>query len=100
MRTPILLDDGLVYSVVSDVPDTSGATLRAAAGSMPSDVIDRYTELPSDLPERDVRLAERITRGASTTFERERFASGPPDPSDVDAAAAAAARVTAAVRGR
>jgi hypothetical protein len=70
MRTPILLDDGLVYSVVSDVPDTSGATLRAAAGSMPSDVIDRYTELPSDLPERDVRLAERITRGASTTFER------------------------------
>ncbi|MGZ4114224.1 MAG: transglutaminase TgpA family protein [Actinomycetota bacterium] len=68
LRSPILLDRGLTYSVVSDVPVTDATTLRAAAGPVASDV-SSYLQLPSDLPARDVRLARRITAGATTEYD-------------------------------
>jgi transglutaminase-like putative cysteine protease len=70
LRSPILLDRGLVYSVVSTIPDLHPEGLRTAEGTLPSNVVARYTQLPADLPPRDVRLAERITAGASTTYDR------------------------------
>lgn len=70
IRSPILLDEGLVYSVLSDVPDLQPEALRTATGPLPAEVLDRYTQLPVDLPARDVALARRITAGATTTYGR------------------------------
>ncbi|MEW6060289.1 MAG: transglutaminaseTgpA domain-containing protein [Actinomycetota bacterium] len=69
IRSPILLDAGLVYSVISEVPVASPDLLRASSSWSDSELAV-YTQLPSDLPERDIRLARRITAGASTTYDR------------------------------
>jgi transglutaminase-like putative cysteine protease len=68
LRSPILLDEGLVYSVVSKVPVLGPDALREATGQAPPDVSRRYTQLPGDLPVRDVALARRITAGESTIY--------------------------------
>lgn len=70
IRSPILLDRGLVYSVISDVPVTTPAMLRSAGASWSAAALARYTQLPSDLPQRDVDLARRITSTATTTYDR------------------------------
>ena len=70
IRSPILLDAGLVYSVISEVPAASPELLRAASSSWSDSELAVYTQLPSDLPDRDIRLAKRITAGASTTYDR------------------------------
>jgi transglutaminase-like putative cysteine protease len=70
LRAPILLDPGLVYSVISDVPVTTPEQLRAAPESWPAATLAQYTQLPADLPARDVDLARAITVGASTTYDR------------------------------
>jgi protein-glutamine gamma-glutamyltransferase len=69
VRSPILLDRGLVYSVVSDVPVADAATLRSVAPSTAADALAPDLQLPADLPERDVRLARRITSGAATEYD-------------------------------
>ncbi|MGZ5296813.1 MAG: transglutaminase family protein [Actinomycetota bacterium] len=70
VRSPILLDQGMVYSVVSDVPVTDARTLRLAhpPGPIVSDPI--YVQLPRELPERVGDLARRITAGATTEYDR------------------------------
>jgi transglutaminase-like putative cysteine protease len=73
VRSPILLEEGVVYSVVSEIPAPPPALLRAA-GSLPAGpgletVMAEYLQLPVDLPERVVRLAERITAGSTTTYD-------------------------------
>lgn len=70
LRAPILLDPGLVYSVISEVPVTTPERLRAAPVSWPAATLTRYTQLPADLPARDVELARAITAGATTTYDR------------------------------
>ncbi|HZS33912.1 MAG TPA: transglutaminaseTgpA domain-containing protein, partial [Methylomirabilota bacterium] len=70
LRAPILLDPGLVYSVISDVPVTTPAVLRSAPASWPAATLARCTQLPADLPARDLALARRITDGAATTYDR------------------------------
>jgi protein-glutamine gamma-glutamyltransferase len=70
VRSPILLEQGLVYSVVSDIPLDDPATLRNASGPLAPDVLSLYTQLPSDLPQRDVRLAERVTADDTNEYER------------------------------
>ena len=70
VRSPILLDEGMVYSVVSDVPVTDARTLRLAhpPGPIVSEPI--YTQLPATLPDRVGDLARRITAGATTEYDR------------------------------
>jgi transglutaminase-like putative cysteine protease len=97
IRSPILLEPGTVYSVVSDVPVTSPEMLRAAPPSWPRQIRDEYTQLPSDLPSRVVSLAHRITDRASTTYDKVMAVQRwlhvhtryrldiPPDPPGVDA---------------
>jgi transglutaminase-like putative cysteine protease len=69
LRSPILLDRGLVYSVVSDVPVSDAATLRSTTATASPDAVAAYLRLPADLPGRDVRLARRITAGAPTEYD-------------------------------
>jgi transglutaminase-like putative cysteine protease len=97
VRAPILLEDGVVYSVISEVPVVSDALLRLERPTWDPGILERYTQLPADLPPRVVELAREITAGASTPFERvraiERWLRAntaydldiPPDPPGVDA---------------
>ena len=68
IRAPILLDPGLVYSVVSNVPVVGVDALRNAVGDPVG--LDRYLQLPADMPERDRQLAARITSGLHTTYDK------------------------------
>jgi transglutaminase-like putative cysteine protease len=97
VRSPILLDPGMVYSVVSEVPQTTPAMLRRAPAEWPADTMRQYTELPRDLPSRVIRLAHRITDGLPTIYDKvvavqrwlrthTRYSLDiPPDPPGVDA---------------
>ena len=69
IRSPILLDEGLVYSVVSEVPVTDDAWLRQAGRDVPERLAP-YLQLPEDLPRRVDELSARITAGASTWHDR------------------------------
>jgi transglutaminase-like putative cysteine protease len=70
IRSPILLDPGLVYSVISEVPVAPPDVLRKTPSTWSASELTQYTQLPSDLPQRDIRLAERVTEGAKTTYDR------------------------------
>ena len=72
VRAPILLDEGLVYSVISELNTTPPSVLatipmRSTAG-VPALV--PYLQLPDDLPARDVALAKSITAGVATPYDR------------------------------
>jgi len=71
MRSPILLDPGLVYSVISEVAAFSPDDLRAADPVLADDrAYGRYLQLPEELPARVRDLASRITTGAPTEYDR------------------------------
>ncbi len=69
VRTPILLDAGLVYSVISDVPVPDPDRLRRAGTTMPRGT-ERYLQLPAELPSRVGDLAADITRGSASEYDR------------------------------
>jgi transglutaminase-like putative cysteine protease len=73
VRAPILLDDGVVYSVMSEVPAPSPDLLRAT-DLLPADpTLDQqmapYLELPAEMPSRVLALARQITAGAPTRLD-------------------------------
>jgi transglutaminase-like putative cysteine protease len=68
IRAPILLDQGLVYSVISEVPAASTAFLRRAGTKVPA-ALAPYLQLPSELPARVAGLARRLAGAASTEYD-------------------------------
>jgi protein-glutamine gamma-glutamyltransferase len=74
VRSPILLDPGVVYSVISEVPVAPPELLRNLDTVPITDALRErlrgFLELPSDLPARDVELARRITGNESTTYDK------------------------------
>ena len=70
IRSPIMLDEGLVYSVVSDVPVNDAGSLRLADRSAPPALAARYLQLPGTLPSRVRTLALRITAGRMNDYDR------------------------------
>lgn len=69
IRSPILLDPGMVYSVVSEVPVADPRLLRHAATHIPVSIRSDL-QLPSTLPARVRALATSITRGAPTEYDK------------------------------
>ena len=69
LRTSGTLTEGTVYSVVSTRGAATAAELRRAEGP-PDPRVERYLQLPSDLPERVGGLARQITRGTTNTYDR------------------------------
>ena len=69
IRSPILLDEGMVYSVVSSVPVVNDDELRSAGRRLPLGM-EHDLQLPADLPSRVGDLARRITAGASSEVDR------------------------------
>lgn len=99
VRSPILLEKGVVYSVMSEIPAPTPDLLRAS-GSLfgePGGSLAPYLQLPASLPRRVVDLAARITAGAPTTYDAVEAVQSwlrtntrynldiPPDPPGVDA---------------
>ncbi len=70
LRTGGTLSPGSVYSVVSTRGAATPAELRALPPEAPPEWIERYLQLPSDLPPRVAELAERVTRGAITDYDK------------------------------
>ena len=70
IRSPVLLDSGLIYSVVSEIPVTDAQTLRLANPQEMSAVDPAYVQLPSELPERVGELARTITAGLTSEYDR------------------------------
>jgi transglutaminase-like putative cysteine protease len=72
IRAPIYLDEGLVYSVESTVPTVTGEDLAQLSPMRPlprSQYLDRFLQLPDELPPRDRTLADEITAGAGNEYD-------------------------------
>ena len=67
--TPLTLDRGLIYTVISEVSDASPDTLRQAAGAYPRGLKERYLRLPAMSPEVE-RLARTVTAGKANDYDR------------------------------
>ena len=68
IRSPIELDGGLVYSVVSDVP-SPGATVLRRAGRRAPDGLAPYLQVEDNLPRRVGDLARSVTAGRTTWYD-------------------------------
>ena len=80
LRTDQTLTEGTVYSVISSRGAAGPASLRGAAtGSVPQN-LQRYLQVPDDLPGRVGALAERITGAEDNNYDRvkavERYLAG------------------------
>ncbi|MEX2417029.1 MAG: transglutaminaseTgpA domain-containing protein, partial [Actinomycetota bacterium] len=71
MRAPILLEEGVIYSVVSDVPEVTPAMLRGSnTAELPSEFPQQYLQVPEEMPARVSRLAHQITDGEQTAYDK------------------------------
>jgi transglutaminase-like putative cysteine protease len=70
LRLDSTLTPGTVYSVVSSLGTASPGELRALPDEAPPENVQRYLQLPDDLPSRVGELARRITEGASTDYDK------------------------------
>ncbi|MGH8573418.1 MAG: DUF3488 domain-containing protein, partial [Gammaproteobacteria bacterium] len=69
LRTASSVTDGTVYSVVSSRGSASPSELRAVTGEVPP-TMDRYLQLPDELPQRVGALAQRITRHSTSVYDK------------------------------
>ncbi len=65
-----LLRAGQSYKVVSSITIADEESLRAAGTEYPSWIVPRYLQLPDSLPSRVRLLAEQITAGRETPFDK------------------------------
>ncbi|MFC2029270.1 DUF4129 domain-containing transglutaminase family protein [Chloroflexota bacterium] len=64
------LEAGESYLAVSALSDVDDVALRRASDRYPSWVAPRYLQLPEDLPERVVELAEEVTADQETPYDK------------------------------
>jgi protein-glutamine gamma-glutamyltransferase len=69
LRTGGTLSEGTVYSVIASRGAARPGELRAADPEVPEE-LERYLQLPGDLPARVGRLARRITAGESNVYDK------------------------------
>lgn len=65
-----LLKAGRFYKVISSITIADEESLRGAGTEYPSWIVPRYLQLPDNLPPRVRNLAEQITAGRDTPFDR------------------------------
>ena len=70
LRTPATLSEGTVYSVVSSRGSAPPDMLRLLGHEAPPEQIERYLQLPDELPQRVRDLAQEVTAGATNDYDR------------------------------
>ena len=68
--TDLASSDGLQYSLVSALPQFDPAALATAPDQYPTEVLDRYLDLPGDFSPTAVRTAVSLTAGLDTNYDR------------------------------
>lgn len=69
IRSPVPLEAGVIYSIISRVPVPAPGLLRRNDESVPQAIRTRYLQLPA-IPQRVRDLAARLTDGAASPYER------------------------------
>jgi transglutaminase-like putative cysteine protease len=69
-KSPLLQSDVSEYDVSSYATRLSGSELNSAPAVYPQAITRAYLQLPAGLPERVRALAQQISAGASTPFEK------------------------------
>lgn len=69
LRTGGTLSEGTVYSVLASRGAARPGELRAADQLVPEE-LERYLQLPEELPERVARLARRVTAGEANVYDK------------------------------
>jgi len=72
LRPASALQAGESYTVESRVPTASPAELRRAGTDYPEGIETRYTQLPSDTPERVTDRTDRLTANAENPYDTAR----------------------------
>lgn len=72
MRAPFILDEGLVYSVVSQRPVINDAKLASRPDEIPKRILDAYSQVPANLPPRVASLAQEIAGDQPTIIGKAR----------------------------
>jgi transglutaminase-like putative cysteine protease len=62
--------DLLQYAVVSLVPDVDESALREAPTEYPAEIAERYLQLPDDIPQRVLDLAQEVVADAPTPYDK------------------------------
>ncbi len=65
--------DGVTYNVVSMVPAFSTEELQAAPETVPDEIAERYLDLPSNLSPSVLEVAEEVTAGGASRFDKMRL---------------------------
>jgi transglutaminase-like putative cysteine protease len=68
LRSPVVLEPGTIYSVISRVPMPGPRALRRTTPAVPDAIRARYLALPP-LPRRVIELARAITAGTPTPYD-------------------------------
>ncbi|RPJ27580.1 MAG: transglutaminase domain-containing protein, partial [Chloroflexi bacterium] len=58
------------YKAESYIPRVTVEELRAASADYPEDILQRYLRLPSSVPERVQQLAQEITEGQTSAYDK------------------------------
>ncbi len=69
LRSPVMLETGVVYSVISRVPEPTKTLLKHARGEVPPSLAERYVALPP-IPDRVRRLADELTTGVESPYQK------------------------------
>jgi transglutaminase-like putative cysteine protease len=69
LRSPVPLEAGIIYSVISRVPDTPPGVLARNDTSIPDSIRQRYVALPP-IPRRVRDLAAELTQGHLSAYDR------------------------------
>ncbi len=65
-----VLEEGSTYTVISLVPNPSAWSLRRAPTKYPPWIVDRYLQLPANLPQRVRELAAKVTAGLDNPYDK------------------------------
>ncbi|WP_068676937.1 transglutaminaseTgpA domain-containing protein [Oceanobacillus sp. Castelsardo] len=60
----------LIYQIQYDIPSFAISQLKNSSEEYPKEILDKYTQLPSTLPNRVVGLAEEITANETNRYDK------------------------------
>jgi len=69
LRSPLPLDSGMIYSVISRIPAPPAALLARGHGEIPVSIRTRYLQVP-EIPARVRRLAAELTAGVESPYQK------------------------------